>query len=76
LRARWAFLGASALIERHGAAYRLRPQDEVAVLLAAVYEPVADLASCLARLPNVAAALEKGDLTHAMIAALHLQSVR
>jgi hypothetical protein len=51
----------------------VRPQDEVAVLLATAYEPVPDLASCLAKLPQVAAALEKGDLACAMIAALYLR---
>ncbi len=66
------FLGPSALIEHWEGAYRVRPQDEVTVLLAAAYEPAPDVRDCLVRLPQVAAALEKGDLARAMIAALHL----
>ncbi len=67
------FLGPSALIEHHEGAYRLRPQDEIAILLAAAYKSIPDPTSCFARLPRVAAALEKGDLARAMIAALHLR---
>ena len=37
------YLGPSALIERHGAAYRVRPRDEIAALLTAVYDPSPDL---------------------------------
>jgi hypothetical protein len=67
------FLGPSPLIECHQGIYRLRPRDEVAVLLAAAYEPVPDLARCLAKLAEVLAAFEERDITRAMIAALHLR---
>ena len=43
------------------------------MLLAAAYEPVLDLSGCLAKLTQVAAALEKGDLALAMISALQLR---
>jgi hypothetical protein len=43
------------------------------VLLAAAYEAVPDLALCLAKLPEIAAALEEGDVARAMIAALQLR---
>lgn len=69
------FLGPCALIEHREGAYRVRPQEEVAVLLTAAYElvPDLDLEDCLARLPQIAEALEKGDLARAMIAGLHLR---
>jgi hypothetical protein len=51
----------------------LRAEEEVAALLSAVYDPAPDAAGCLAKMHEVAVALEEEDLSRAMIAALQLR---
>jgi hypothetical protein len=67
------YLGPSPLIERDfKGGYRLRPEQEIAALLAAAYDPAPDSASLLAGMRAVAAHLEVGDLSRAMISAVLL----
>jgi hypothetical protein len=66
------YLGHSPLIARIDDAYRLRAEDEIAVLLAAA-DIGADAARLLPRLRLVAAALQRGETARAMIAAVHLK---
>ncbi len=66
------YLGPSALIERHGAAYRVRPRDEIAALLTAVYDPSPDLEILFPKLAGIAGDLQRGDIGQAMISAVLL----
>ncbi len=67
------YLGSSPLIVPVGGSYRVRAADEITALIAAAYGPGIDAARLLPGLRLAAVALQPGDLTRAMIAAVHLR---
>ena len=55
------------------ARFTVRPQHELSALLNAAYEVEVDLSRCMSILQAVANALEKGQMSRAMISAAHLR---
>jgi hypothetical protein len=67
-----AHLGPSPLIELREGAYVVRPEQEIAALLAAAYDPPPDAGSLRSRLQTIAEHLQRGDLGQAMISSVLL----
>src|SRR5207244_4098899 len=67
------FLGGTALIERRGSAFAVRPPDELARLLGRAYGSGVALERVAPGLATVASALAKSNLPLAQIAALYLR---
>jgi hypothetical protein len=67
------YLGPVALIEESDGTYRLRPEEEIAAIFSAAYHACPEFADRIAGLRRIAAALQRGELAQAMIAALLLR---
>jgi hypothetical protein len=65
-------LGPSPLIELREGAYVVRPEQEIAALLAAAYDPPPDAGSLRSRLQTIAEHLQRSDLGQAMISSVLL----